>query len=381
MIAQRLLQEHHRMFQDTVSRFVKQELLPHREAWEEMGTVPREVWLKAGAAGLLCCDMPEEYGGVGGDLLHNLVVTAAMTEAGGGGPGFATHSDIAAPYILHYGSAEQKQRWLPKTISGEAIVAIAMTEPSAGSDLAAMRTSATRDGDGYVINGQKVFISNGAQAHLVVLACKTDPVAGRNGISLFLVETDRPGFQCGKMLEKIGRKAQDTVELFFSDLRVPATSLLGEEGMGFKYLTSQLVQERLISAVRAIAVSERALKWTMDYVKERKAFGKSISEFQNTQFEMAELWAKLVMHTAYLDSSIEKHLNKELTMVDAAALKVLCTEFEGQLVDRCVQFFGGWGYMWEYPIARAYADARVDRISAGSNHILKNMIGRELLRK
>jgi acyl-CoA dehydrogenase len=260
------------------------------------------------------------------------------------------------------------------------ITAIGMTEPSAGSDLQAMRTSAVRDDDDYVINGQKVFISNGHQAHLLLLACKTDPTARGKGISMVLVETDRPGFTRGRMLEKIGRKAQDTSELFFADLRVPVSNLLGQEGAGFGMMMNLLAQERLSSAVRAMAATERALQSTVDYVSEREAFGRKIADFQNTQFLLADLWSETMVHRVFVDDCIARHLRGELSAVDAAAAKLRASELEGRVIDQCLQLFGGWGYMWEYPIARAYADARVDRISAGSNHILKLIIGRDLLR-
>ena len=382
MIAESFYREDHRQFQHTARRFVEQELLPHRLQWEEAGTVPREVWLKAGAAGLLCCDVPEELGGAGGDFIHNVVLSQELARAGGSGPAFPGHSDIAVPYITLYGTEAQKRKWLPKAISGEAIVCIAMTEPHAGSDLQAMRTTARRDGDHYVIKGQKVYISNAQQAHLVIVACKTDPAApGAKGISLVLVETETPGFQRGRAMNKIGRKAQDTLELFFDDVRVPVSNLLGTENRGFYMLMSLLVQERLSSAVRSTAMMQIALDETIAYVKEREAFGQPVSEFQNTQFELADLWSMLISHQAFLDHCIDRHLRSELNGVQASAVKLRASELEGQLIDRCLQFFGGAGYMWDTPIARAYADARVNRISAGSNHILKMIIGRDLLKK
>lgn len=381
MIAASLYREDHRMFQAAARRFVEQELMPHRLKWEAEGTVPREVWLKAGEAGLLCCDVPEEYGGPGGDFVHNVILAQELARVGGSGPALPGHSDVAVPYITKYGTEAQKRHWLPKAVSGEAIVSIAMTEPHAGSDLQAIRTTARREGDEYVIKGQKVYISNAQQAHLVIVACKTDPGAGAKGISLILVETDRPGFQRGRMMQKIGRKAQDTLELFFDDVRVPTSNLLGQENRGFSYLMGLLVQERLSSAVRSTAMMQFALDETIAYVKEREAFGRSISEFQNTQFELADQWSRLFQHKAFLDYCIQRHMNGELGPVEAAAAKLRASELEGELIDRCLQFFGGAGYMWETPIARAYADARVNRISAGSNHILKMIIGREILRK
>jgi len=381
MIGEQFLREDHLIFQQTARRFVDKELLPHREEWEALGTVPREVWLKAGENGLLCCDVPEEYGGPGGDYIHNVVLAQEMARAGGGAPAFAGHSDTAAPYIQMYGTEAQKQEWLPKAVSGEAIFGIAMTEPHAGSDLQAIRTTAVRDGDDYVIKGQKVYISNAQQAHVVIVACKTDPSAGARGISLVMVETDRPGFVRGKMLKKIGRKAQDTLELFFDDVRVPVSNLIGtEEGQGFFQLMGMLVQERLTSAVRSTAAMQVVLDDTLQYVKEREAFGRPIAAFQNTQFELADLWSMFLAHRAFIEWCIGKHLKGELSTIEAAAAKLRASECEGVLIDRCLQFFGGMGYMWETPIARAYADARVNRISAGSNHILKMLIGRDLIK-
>ena len=380
MIAEAFYSDSHRQFRDMAHRFVERELMPHREKWEKEGTVPREVWRKAGAAGLLCCDVPEEYGGAGADYIYNVIVAEAMARCGGGGPAFGVHSDVAIPYVTKYGTEAQKLQWLPKGIAGEALFCIGMTEPHAGSDLQAIRTTARRDGDEYVIKGQKVYISNGKNAHVCIVACKTDTSApGAKGISLILVETDRPGFQQGRALQKIGRKAQDTMELFFDDVRVPVSNLLGEENRGFYMLMAFLVQERLSSAVRSTACMDIVLADTIAWVKDRRAFGKAIAEFQNTQFEIADVWSMLEGQKAYLESCIGKHLKGELTAAEAAAVKLRATELEGQLIDRCLQFFGGAGYMWDTPIARYYADARNTRISAGSNHILKMIIGRELL--
>ena len=381
MIAEHLYREDHRIFQQTARRFVDEEVLPHRLEWEAAGTVPREVWRKGGASGLLCCDLPERWGGPGGDFIHNVVLAQELARAGGSGPAFSGHSDVAVPYIARYGTEAQKERWLPASARGEAIVAIAMTEPHAGSDLQAIRTSARRDGEDYVIKGQKVYISNAQQAHLVIVACKTDPSAGAKGISLVLVETDRPGFVRGKALEKIGRKAQDTLELFFDDVRVPRANLLGEhEGQGFFQLMGLLVQERLSSAIRCTSMMQVALDDTIRYVKEREAFGRPVAQFQNTQFELADLWSGFLAHRVFVEWCIERHMAGNLTAVEAAAVKLRASEYEGILIDRCLQFFGGAGYIWDTPIARAYADARVNRISAGSNHILKMLIGRELLK-
>jgi len=381
MIGEQFFREDHRIFLQAARRFVDQELLPHREEWEALGTVPREVWAKAGAAGMLCCDIPEEYEGAGGNYVHSVVLAQEMARAGGGGPAFAVHSEVAAPYVLKYGTEAQKRKWLPKAVRGEAIFAIAMTEPHAGSDLQAIRTTARREGDDYVIRGQKVYISNAQQAHVVIVACKTDPAAGAKGISLVLVETDRPGFVRGKMLKKVGRKAQDTLELFFDDVCVPTSNLLGtEEGQGFYQLMGLLIQERLTSAVRSTAAMRLALDETLTFVKERQAFGRPIAAFQNTQFELADLWSTFLAHKVFVEWCIGRHLEGQLTTVEAAAAKLRASECEGMVIDRCVQFFGGMGYMWEAPIARMYADARVNRISAGSNHILKMLIGRELVK-
>ncbi len=381
MIGEKLYRDDHHMLQRTARRFVDEEILPHREAWESMGTVPREVWLKAGQHGLLACEVPEEYGGPGGDFMHSVALAQEMALAGGSGPAFSGHSDTAVPYLLKYGTDAQKRKWLPRAVSGETIIAIAMTEPHAGSDLQAMRTTARRTAEGYVLNGQKIYITNAQQAHLVIVACKTDPAAGSKGISLMLVETDRPGFVRGQALKKIGRKAQDTLELFFDDLQLPSDNLLGHvEGQGFGQLMGVLVQERLSSAVRCASTMQVVLDDTVRFVKDRHAFGQPIAAFQNTQFELADLWSGFLAQRAFLDWCLERFIEEKLTATEAAAVKLRLSEFEGELVDRCLQFFGGMGYMWDTRIARVYADARVDRISAGSNHILKRLIGRELLR-
>lgn len=382
MIAEDLCTAEHSQFRETVNRFVEQELLPNRRQWEDLGTVPREVWKKAGDAGLLCCDVPEAYGGAGGDFLHNVIVNEALARAGGAGPGLPGHSDIAVPYITRFGTDEQKQRWLPKAVAGELIICIAVTEPHAGSDVQAIRTRATRVGDEFVIRGQKVYISNAQQAHLAIVAARTRAEApGSHSISLIVVDMESAGLQRGRMLEKIGRKAQDTLELFFDDVRVPCANLLGAENEGFQMFMTFLIQERLTSAVRSTAAAELAMNQTLEYVTQREAFGKTISEFQNTQFELADLWSMLESHKAFLDRCIGRHLRSRLTAVEAAAVKLRASELEGLIVDRCLQFFGGAGYMWDTPIARAYADARVNRISAGSNHILKLLIGRDLIKR
>lgn len=376
MIPRTLFTEAHDSFRETVRRFVERELAPHHAAWEEAGVVPREAWRKAGAVGLLCCNIPEQYGGMGGDFLYSAIVLEELAAAGLTGPAFSLHSDIVAPYILHYGTEEQKRHWLPRMATGEALGAVAMTEPSAGSDLQAIKTTALRDGGDYVINGQKVFITNAQGADLVVLAAKTDPRARGKGISLILVETDRAGFQRGKPLHKIGCKALDTSELFFSDLRVPLSNLLGEEGRGFAQLMTELAQERLVQAVRAVASAEAALRWTVDYTVNRQAFGQSLADLQNTQFKLAEMRADTVMQRVFIDRCLELHLQGKLGPVDAAIAKMQATELQGKVADQCLQLHGGWGYMWEYPIARAFADARMSRIAGGSIEVMKQIIAR-----
>ena len=379
MIPRTLFGPEHELFRDQVRRFIETEITPYHALWEQDGIVPRSVWRKAGEAGLLCTEVPEEYGGGGGDFLFGAIMIEEMARAGATGPTFYLHSDIVAPYLVHYGTEEQKRRWLPKMATGEVIVALGMTEPSGGSDVQSMRTTAIRDGEEYVINGQKVFITAGFNADLVVLACKTDPKARARGVSLILVETDRPGFQRGRKLEKIGCKAQDTAELFFQDLRVPVGNLLGEEGRGFYQLMTELAQERLVQAVRAIASSEAALQWTIDYTVQRKMFGQTLADFQNTQFKLAEMKADLVMQRVFVDRCIELHLKGALDAVDAAMAKLVSTELQGRVMDQCLQLFGGWGYMTEYPIARAFVDARLGRIGGGSVEVMKQIIARSLL--
>ena len=381
MIPRTLFSSEHEAFRDTARRFIAREIVPHHAEWEKEGVVPRELWLKAGAAGLLLCDVPDEYGGMGGDFLYSTIMIEEMARAGATGPTFYLQSDIIAPYLVDFGTDEQKRRWLPKMASGEVVTAVGMTEPSGGSDLQAMRTSAVRDGDEYVINGQKVFITNGHTADLLVLACKTDPKARAKGVSLILVETDRPGYQRGRRLEKIGCKAQDTAELFFADVRVPVANLLGEEGRGFYHLMTQLSQERLVQAIRAVASAEVALEWTLDYALQRKMFGHTLADFQNTQFKLAEMRSAILAQRVFVDRCVELHLQKKLDSVDAAMAKMLTTELQGKVMDECVQLFGGWGYMWEYPIARASADARMTRIGGGSIEVMKQIIGRDLMPK
>ncbi|MFA4913324.1 MAG: acyl-CoA dehydrogenase family protein [Burkholderiaceae bacterium] len=378
-IGEKFFTPEHHLFRDMAHRFVQKEILPYRLEWEAAGTVPREVWRKAGDAGLLCCDMPEQYGGAGGDFLYNVIVTEAMASAGGGGPLIAGHVDTAVPYLLHYGSDTLKTRWLPRAVTGEAIFAIAMTEPHAGSDLKAMRTRAVRDGDDYLITGQKVYITNAQQAHAIVVACQTGEPGTSPKISLFLVESDRAGVTRGPLMKKIGRRAQDTLELFFDQVRVPHENLIGQLDAGLGYLMHVLEQERLSSAIRSMSMTNLALMWTLDFTRDRKAFGSRIADFQHTQFELADMWSQARVMQAYVEACIARQMSGELNGMEAAAVKLRASELEGTTMDRCVQLFGGAGYMWESPIARAYADARVNRISAGSNPILKLIIGRGLV--
>ena len=342
MIPRTLFAEEHALFRDQVRRFIANEIVPYHVDWEKDGVVPRSLWRKAGETGLLCTEVPEEYGGGGGgDFLFGAIMIEEMARAGATGPTFYLHSDIVAPYLVHYGTEEQKHRWLPPMVTGEVIVALGMSEPSGGSDVQGMRTHARRDGDEYVINGQKVFITSGFNADLVVLACKTDPKAGAKGVSLILVETDRPGFQRGRKLEKIGCKAQDTAELFFADMRVPVSNLLGIEVRGFVQLMQELPQERLVQAVRAVASSEAALEGTVEYATTREMFGQTLADFQNTQFKLAEMKAEIQMQRVFVDRCIELHLTGALDAVDAAMLKLVSTEMHGRVMDQCLQFFGG----------------------------------------
>ena len=378
MLARRLFDEDHAIFRDTVRRFIDAEIAPHYEAWEKDGIVAREVWLAAGDAGLLCPWVPEEYGGAGADFLYSAVVIEEMGRAGYAGVAFHLHSDIVAPYILHYGSEEQKKYYLPKLVSGECITAIAMSEPAAGSDLQGMQTRAVRDGDEYVINGQKTFISNGQLADLVILACKTDPTQGAKGISQILIDRGTAGFDRGRKLEKVGYHAQDTSELFFDNCRVPVSQLLGAEGKGFIQLIQQLPRERLVIALRCAAIIEAALDWTVSYVNERAAFGKKIGEFQNTRFKLAEIKTKAVATRTLVDACVGALLADELDATDAAIAKLQSSEAMCEVLDDCVQLHGGYGYMREFPIARAWADNRIARIAGGSSEIMKEIIGRSL---
>lgn len=378
MIERTLFREEHQIFRETVRRFVEREIVPHHAEWEKDGIVPRELWLKAGAEGLLCCTVPEEYGGMGLDYLFDVIVFEELWRSGASGPGFLIHTDLVATYLLSFGTEEQKKHWLPKMVSGEAIGSLGMTEPHAGSDLKAIRTRATRDGDEVVINGQKVFISNGQLCDFVVLATKTDSAAGAKGVTLFIVESSRPGFKRGRNLDKIGMKAQDTSELFFDNVRIPASNMLGQEGKGFALMMTKLSQERLAQAIRSATVVETVLEWTIDYTANRDVFGQKLSGFQNTQFKLADLKTRATVARVFTDRCIGLFMEGKLDPVDAAMAKMFTSELHCETVDECLQLFGGWGYMTEYPIARAYVDARIVKIAGGSIEIMKTIIARQM---
>lgn len=388
MIERSLFTAEHEMWRETVRRFVEKEIVPFHAQWEEDGIVPRDLWLKAGEAGLLCCTVPEEYGGLGLDYLFDVVVFEELWRVGASGPGFLIHTDLVATYILSFGSEAQKRHWLPRMVRGEAIGSLGMTEPHAGSDLKAVKTRAVRDPDAapgdpdadFIVNGQKVFISNGQMCDVIVLATKTDSDAGAHGVSLFLVDAATPGFNRGKNLAKLGMKAQDTSELFFDNMRVPASAMLGGEGQGFRLMMTKLSQERLAQAIRSATVTETVIGWTVDYTAERLAFGQSIADFQNTQFVLADLKARSVMARVFTDRCIELFMAGRLDAVTAAMAKMTTAELHCEAADKCLQLFGGWGYMWEYPISRAYADARIVKIAGGSIEIMKTIIARDMFK-
>jgi acyl-CoA dehydrogenase len=368
------------MLQDMATKFLETEILPEYDRYEKNEIVDRSAWEKAGKAGLLCASMPEEYGGAGGTYAHESAIAEAIGHVGVDGFGIALHNAIVAPYVLHYGSEEQKKKWLPRMATGELIGAIAMTEPGAGSDLQGVKTRAERDGNRYRINGSKTFITNGQNANLIVVVTKTDPSAGAKGTSLILVETGEvEGFQRGRNLDKIGLKANDTSELFFNDVRVPTANLLGhEEGQGFVQLMQQLPQERLLIGAQAIAMIERALAVTIDYVKERKAFGMGVMDFQNTPFKLAEIKTEATVGRIFYNDCVARHLAGGLDAVTASMCKLWLTDLQCKIVDECLQLFGGYGYMNEYPIARMFRDARVQRIYGGTNEVMKLLIARSL---
>ncbi|HDZ57782.1 MAG TPA: acyl-CoA dehydrogenase [Pseudomonas xinjiangensis] len=371
-----VFREDHNMFREQARRFVEREIVPNLHEWEKVGIVPKEVWLKAGEMGLLCSTVPEEYGGAGGDFGHSAVMIEELARANATAVGFTTHSEIVAPYLVAYGSEEQKHKWLPKMVSGEMIGVIAMSEPGIGSDLRSMRTVLRQDGDEYVVSGQKTFITNGGNADLVVTATKLDP-AGKD-LTLVCVETDRAGFSKGRLLDKIGLKGQDTAELFFDDVRVPVSNRLGEENRGFKYLTHQLAWERLIIALRAAQSIETLLEETITYTRERKVFGNTVFDFQNTRFKLAEVKAQATMLRVFVDDCLEKVMAGELTADVAAMAKLLGSEMQGKMLDELLQLHGGYGFMSEYKIGRAWVDARVARIYGGTSEIMKEIISRTL---
>ncbi len=369
------------MLQDMATKWLQSEIAPRYEEFEKNEVFDRASWQAAGEAGLLCASMPEEYGGSGGTYAHESAIIEAISHVGVDGFGIGLHNSIVAPYILHYGSEEQKKKWLPKMATGELIGAIAMTEPGAGSDLQGVKTTAKRDGNHYVLSGSKTFITNGQLANLIVVVTKTDPSAGAKGTSLIIVETDEveAGFERGRNLDKIGLKSNDTSELFFNEVRVPTSNLLGhDEGRGFIQLMEQLPQERLQIGATAIAMAEHALAVTIDYVKERKAFGKAVIEFQNTQFKLAELKTEATIGRTFYNACAAEHIAGTLTAERASMAKYWLTDLQCKIIDECLQLHGGYGYMNEYQIARMYRDARVQRIYGGTNEIMKLLIARGL---
>jgi alkylation response protein AidB-like acyl-CoA dehydrogenase len=376
-----LLTEEHQLFRDSFRHFVEKEMVPHIEQWEKDGIVARDLWLKAGQQGFLGISVPEEYGGAGiDDFTYNAIMAEEYTRANvtSAGAGLGLHNDVVLPYFLNYASEEQKRRWLPGMCSGELITAIAMTEPNTGSDLAAVRTTAIRQGDYYLLNGQKTFITNGILSDVIIVVAKTQPELRHKGISLLVVERGMEGFKRGRNLQKVGLKAQDTAEVSFEDVRVPVANVLGEEGQGFYYLMRQLAGERLSVATMAIAACEAALAMTLDYCKQRTAFGQPIGSFQNSRFKLAEMQTEIEIGRVFVDRCIEDYNDGALTAETAAMAKWWTTDLQKRVVDQCVQLHGGYGYMLEYPIARAYLDARVTSIYAGTNEIMKEIIGRAM---
>ncbi len=376
-----LFDEEHDLFRASFRQFVAQEVLPHNEAWEQAGIVDRELFAKAGELGFLGFAAPEEHGGGGvRDFRYNLILGEELQRAGTGaaGLGITLHTDICMPYFLDLTNDEQKARWLPGICSGELITAVAMTEPGAGSDLAGIATTAKRDGDHYVVNGSKTFITNGINADLVITAVKTDPSQRHRGISLVVLERGMPGFERGRNLEKVGLHSQDTAELFFNDVEVPVANLLGEEGKGFGSLMDNLAQERLSIAANGVAAARAAFEWTLEYCKERQAFGQPIGAFQNTRFRLAEMATEVMVGESFVDRCVVALNEGTLTAAEASAAKMWCTELQGRIVDLGVQLHGGYGYMLEYPIGRAYVDARITRIYGGTNEVMREIVGRSL---
>jgi acyl-CoA dehydrogenase len=379
-VERNIFREEHELFRQSFRQFIDREVKPHQERWNRDGTVDRETWRKAGRAGFLCTWLDESLGGPGGDFLHAVLVMEELARAYESGFAMSLHSDIIVPYIHAFGNDDQKRRWLPGCASGQFVTAIAMTEPGTGSDLAGVKTTAVRDGDHYVLRGAKTFISNGLLCDLCIVVAKTDPdqAKAHRGISLFVVEDGTPGFIKGKKLAKMGMASQDTCELAFDDCRIPAANRLGEEGAGFIQLMTKLQQERLVVAIAAQASAEQILADTIDYCKQREAFGRPISKFQNTQFKLAECATKVEVGRAFIDKVISEHAAGKYLVKECSMAKLWQTEMLGEVVDTCLQFFGGYGYMLEYPITRAYMDARVQRIYAGTNEIMKVIIAKQL---
>ncbi len=382
MIERTLFSAEHEAFRDSFRRFMDKEIAPFHAQWEEQGYVDREVWRKAGAMGFLCMRMPEAYGGSGADKLYSVVQMEELSRGGFSGIGFGLHSEIVAPYLLNYGTEAQKHKYLPMLASGTTIGAIAMSEPAAGSDLQGVKSTALRkvdaQGEHYLLNGSKTFITNGWHADLVIVVAKTDPAAGAKGTSLLLVERGMPGFEKGKRLKKIGLKAQDTAELFFNDVRVPLDNLLGPENRGFVSLMEQLPWERMQIAISAVAKAQAAIDWTIAYVKERKVFGQTVANYQTTRFKLAEMQTEVQVAQVFVDKCLTLLLEDKLDTATASMAKYWVSDLENKVIDQCLQLFGGYGYMWEFPIARAFVDARVQRIYGGTNEIMKEVISRAM---
>ncbi len=379
MIPRTLFNEDHEAFRQTVRRFFETEIAPFHEKWEEQQHIDRALWNKAGELGLLCATMPEQYGGAGVDRLYSVVLMEEQARAGDSASGFSLHSDIVANYINNFGSEEQKQSWLPRMATGDVVGAIAMTEPGTGSDLQSIKTTARLEGDEYVLNGSKIFITNGYLCDMAVVVARTgDPSQGAQSISLLIVEADRAGFTKGKPLKKVGMRGQDTCELFFDNVRVPKNNLLGMEGMGFIMLMKELAWERMMIAIMCASGAEYALATTVDYVKQRKAFGKPVAAFQNTRFKLAEMRSEIQIARVFVDRCLEQVLKNELSVEAACAAKYWVSDLLSKVVDECVQLHGGYGYMLEYPIARAYIDTRANRIYGGTNEIMKELISRSI---
>jgi acyl-CoA dehydrogenase len=375
-----LFTEEHNAFRKSFRQFAEREIVPNQQKWREQGQVDRDIWRKAGAQGFLCTWMDEKYGGAGGDFAYAMVLMEELARVYESGFAMGLHSDIIVPYIYSFGNEEQKQKWLPGCASGEIVTALAMTEPGTGSDLAALATTAVKDGNEWVLNGSKTFISNGQLCDIVVVAAKTDmnPENAHKGISLFVVEANRKGFTKGKRLHKMGMASQDTSELFFEDCRIPAGNLLGSEGGGFMMMMQKLAQERLCVAIGAVAAAEQVVADTIAYTKERKAFGKPISKFQNTQFKIVECLAKVEVGRAFVDKVVAEHIKGKYLVKESSMAKFWTTDMAQEVVDTCLQFFGGYGYMMEYPVTRAFMDARVQRIYAGTNEIMKVIVAKQI---